>query len=248
MAAPRCLVLGGSGYVGAAACRMLAERGARVAFTYHTGESVARELERELPDAIALRLDLRDAAAVRAGVESIAASMDGLDALVQCAGIGGDAALYRTGAGGRRERLQRIDDAQWDEMMDVTVKSTFVACRAAAPLMDGGGRIVVVGSMDGVKSLPSPQHYAAAKGALRSLVQSLAQELGADGILANLVAPGLLDGGMSRLLGKDLIDEYVEHCSLRRLGTAREVAELVAFLALENTYVNGQAILLDGGL
>lgn len=248
MDAPRCLVLGGSGYVGAAVCRLLAARGARVAFSYRSGEALSRETERALPGSRAVRVELRDAVAVRAAVESIARQWGGLDALVQCAGTAGDASLYRTAADGTRPRLQAIGDADWDEMLEVTVRSTFVACRAAAPAMVPGGNIVVVGSMDGVKSLPSPQHYAAAKGALRSLVQSLAQELGGAGIRANMLAPGLLEGGMGKLLGPDLIKDYVDHCALRRLGTAAEVAEWVAFLALENTYVNGQAILLDGGL
>jgi 3-oxoacyl-[acyl-carrier protein] reductase len=247
MAQPRCLVLGGSGYVGGAVCRLLAQRGARVAFSYRDA-AAANELRAELPQSKAIALELRDTAAIGAAIESLAHEWDGLDALVQCAGTAGDPALYQENADGSRPRLRLITDADWDEMLDVTVKSTFAACRAGAPFMSGGGRIVIVGSMDGVKALPSPQHYAAAKGALRSLVHSLAQELGEEGILTNLVAPGLLEGGMSRFLGAPLIEEYVTHCSLKRLGTAREVAELVAWLALENTYVNGQSILLDGGL
>jgi 3-oxoacyl-[acyl-carrier protein] reductase len=247
-AAPRCLVIGGSGYVGAEVCRTLASRGARVAFSYHHSDTEAKALEAELPGARAWRMDLKDADAVRGVVDSVSAQWDGLDAVVQCAGIAGDRALYHRDADGRRERLARIDEHAWDEMMDVSVRGTFIAFRAAAARMPAGGHLVVVGSMDGVKALPSPQHYAAAKGALRSMVQSLAQELGDAGILANMVAPGLLDGGMSRLLGPELIEDYLAHCALKRLGTAKEVAEMVAYLALENTYVNGQAILLDGGL
>ena len=248
MQGARCLVMGGSGYVGAEVCRTLAARGARVAFTYRTRGDAARELQSELPGSRAFEMDLREADAVRATVSEAAAAWDGLDAVIQCAGTAGDAALYQVEPDGSRERLGRIDDAAWDEMMDVTVRGTFVACRAAVRHMGKGGQIVLVGSMDGVKALPSPQHYAAAKGALRSMVQSLAQELGASNILANMVAPGLLEGGMAKLLGPELIRDYLAHCALQRLGTAREVAEMVAYLALENSYVNGQSILLDGGL
>jgi NAD(P)-dependent dehydrogenase (short-subunit alcohol dehydrogenase family) len=80
------------------------------------------------------------------------------------------------------------------------------------------------------------------------MVQALAKELGDLGMCVNMVAPGILDGGMGKLLGPDLLAEYLKHCSLKRLGTADEVAEWAAWLALENTYVNGQSVLLDGGL
>ena len=247
-AGARCLVLGGSGYVGSEVCRTLAARGARVAFTYLRSEERAQELQRELPGLRADRLDLRDTQAVRAVVVGAAAAWDGLDVVVQCAGIAGEPALYRRDAAGKRERLARIDDDAWNDMIDVTVRGTFVAFQAAVPCMERGGHLVAVGAMDGLKALPSPQHYAAAKGALRSMVQSLAQELGSRRILANMVAPGLLAGGMAGLLGPELVEDYLAHCALKRLGTAREVAEVVAYLALENTYVNGQSILLDGGL
>jgi NAD(P)-dependent dehydrogenase (short-subunit alcohol dehydrogenase family) len=242
-----CLVLGGSGYVGAAVCRALAARGARIAFTYHSNEAAARALADALPRAHAIRLDLTDFAAVCAAVEASAGMLGALDAIVQCAGTAGDASLYRTHAG--HDRLLRITESGWDEMMDVTVKSTFAACQGAARVMrESGGEIVVVGSMDGVKSVPAPVHYAAGKGALRAMVQALAKELGRLRIRVNMIAPGILESGMAQLLSDDLLQEYLKHCSLKRTGTAVEVAEFVAWLALENSYVTGQSIVLDGGL
>jgi 3-oxoacyl-[acyl-carrier protein] reductase len=245
--AQRCLVLGGSGYVGAEVCRVLAARGARVAFTYHTGEDRARALANELKGAPALCADLRDYAQCVDAVERAAAHWGGLDVIVQCAGTAGDPALYK-GKGIAQERLQRITEAGWDEMMDLTVKSSFGACQAAARAMDAGGQIVIVGSMDGVKTVPSPAHYAAGKGALRAMVQALAKELGARGILVNMLAPGILEGGVARLLSDELLQEYLKHCSLKRTGTAHEVAQFAAWLAMDNTYLTGQAIVLDGGL
>jgi NAD(P)-dependent dehydrogenase (short-subunit alcohol dehydrogenase family) len=244
-----CLVLGGSGYVGAAVCRTRAARGARVAFTYRTGAAAAQALAGSLPGAQAMQVELADFAAVNAAVETSARVLGGLHAIVQCAGTAGDPSLYRTGNGEPRDRFMRITEGGWDDMMDVTVKSTFAACQAAARIMGAtGGEIVVVGSMNGVKSVPAPVHYAASKGALRAMVQALAKALGASRIRVNMVAPGILEGGMASLLGDDLLEEYLKHCSLKRTGTAAEIAELVAWLALENTYVTGQAIVLDGGL
>jgi NAD(P)-dependent dehydrogenase (short-subunit alcohol dehydrogenase family) len=234
----RCLVLGGSGYVGGEVCRLLAERGAQVAFTY-------RRNEVHFPGAFALRADLRNFAEVVRAVDQAADHWGGLDALVQCAGTAGDPTLYQ---GKREDRLQKITEEGWDEMMDVTAKSSFGACQAAARRMRDGGQIVIVGSMDGVKSVPAPVHYAASKGALRAMVQALAKELGSKRILVNMVAPGILEGGLAKLLSDDLLQEYLKHCSLKRTGTAREIAELVVWLALENSYVTGQSIVLDGGL
>ena len=99
-----------------------------------------------------------------------------------------------------------------------------------------------------MKSVPAPVHYASGKGALRAMVQALAKELGKQRIRINMVAPGILDGGLARLLSDDLLQEYLKHCSMKRTGSAAEIAEFVAWLATENTYVTGQSIVLDGGL
>jgi NAD(P)-dependent dehydrogenase (short-subunit alcohol dehydrogenase family) len=234
----RCLVLGGSGYVGAEVCRLLGERGAQVALTYWRNEV-------QFPGALALRVDLRNFAAAGRAVEQAAEHWGGLDALVQCAGTAGDPTLYQ---GKDKDKFQKITEQGWDEMMDLTAKSSFAACQAAARRMPDGGQIVIVGSMDGVKSVPAPVHYAASKGALRAMVQALAKELGSKRILVNMVAPGILEGGLAKLLSDDLLQEYLKHCSLKRTGSAREIAELVVWLALENSYVTGQSIVLDGGL
>jgi 3-oxoacyl-[acyl-carrier protein] reductase len=238
--ARRCLVLGGSGYVGAEVCRVLAERGAKLAYTYFRNE-VRHD------GALGLRADLRDYAGTVQAVERAAQALGGIDVLVQCAGSAGDPALYQ-GKEIAQDRLRRIGESDWDEMMDLTVKGSFSACQAAARAMNAGGQIIIIGSMDGVKMVPSPAHYAAGKGALRAMVQALAKELGGRGILVNMLAPGILAGGVGKLLSDDLLQEYLKHCSLKRTGTAHEIAQFAAWLAMENTYVTGQAIVLDGGL
>lgn len=250
MGSPRCLVLGGSGHVGSEVCRALAAGGAEVAFSYFNGEARAKELERALPGAKALRADLRDFAEAARVVDEAAGLLGGLDALVQCAGTAGDPELYRGRAADGCDKFLSVDEDGYDEMQDLTVKSTFSAAQAAAKLMrgQGGGQIVVVGSMDGVKPVPAPVHYAAAKGALRAMVSALAKELGRRGIKVNLIAPGILSGGVGGLLSPDLLSDYTTHSALKRVGTAAEVAQAVAWFVLQNTYVTGQSVLLDGGL
>lgn len=243
MSAPRCLVLGGSGYVGRAVCRLLVERGARLAFTYCNNEQ-------RMPGARGYRLDARDYAEVRRVVSDAAALWDGLDALIQCIGTAGDANLYERAAQGSGDKFLDIDETAWDEMLAVTAKSTFVACQAAVPVMSrqGGGNIAIVGSIDGVKSVPAPVHYAAAKGALTAMTRALAKQLGRYAIRVNQVAVGVLDGGLSAPLNPALKDEYLKYCCLQRFGVADEVAQSVVWFAVENTYITGQTMALDGGL
>jgi NAD(P)-dependent dehydrogenase (short-subunit alcohol dehydrogenase family) len=80
------------------------------------------------------------------------------------------------------------------------------------------------------------------------MAQSLAKELGKDGVRVNVVAPGILEGGLARTLPKALLDEYVRHCGLKRLGRPAEAANVIAWLARHNTYVTAQTVLVDGAL
>jgi len=242
----RCLVLGGSGALGEAVCRALSAQGARVVLTYLAGEARAKGLAAELPDALALPLDLASVPAVEAVVARAAEHLGGLDALIQCAGI----ATTAESGGRAAQRMEDIDEPGWGRMLDVNAKGTFFAARKASEVMrgGGGGNIVLVGSVDAVKAVPTPVHYAAAKGALQGMTKAMAKELGELDIRVNLVAPGVLEDGLSRALPEDLLREYVRHCGLRRVGRLAEIAGLIAWLALENTYATGQTLLVDGAL
>lgn len=113
----------------------------------------------------------------------------------------------------------------------------------------GGGKIIIIGSIDGVKIAHPPVDYACSKGALWGLTQALAKELGPHNILVNLVAPGVLEGGTAEYLTEEMMTEYLKHSSLKRVGKYSEIAGMVMFLAGErNTYITGQAVVLDGGL
>jgi NAD(P)-dependent dehydrogenase (short-subunit alcohol dehydrogenase family) len=244
----RTLVLGGSGSLGRVVCTTLAELGSRVAFTYRTGRAVADELTARLPETRAWALDLTSVPDIGRVIDAAADALGGLDALVHCAALGltpgdpiGDCP---------RQRLEDVSAAGWDGLMAVNVRSAFFACQAAVPHLTraGGGNVVLVGSVDGVKPVPSPIPYCTSKAALVGMAQALAKELGKDGIRVNVVAPGILEGGLSRTLPKPLLDEYLRHCGLKRLGRAAEAANLIAWLARHNTYVTAQTIVLDGAL
>ena len=245
MSAPRCLVFGGSGAVGGAVLTELVTRGARVAFTYHENSEVARRRAADLDLPPALQVDLADAGSVERGVDAAAEALGGLDAFVQCAGL---AVTVDSPERCPAQHLPDIDERAWDRMLDVVVRGTFFASRRVIRVMEGGGNLVLLGAVDGVKSAPAPVHHAAACGALSAMARAMAKEVGARGIRVNVVAPGPLEDGQSTTLSDAIKQDFQRHSGLRRLGKASEVAAVVRWLALENTYLTGRTVCVDGGL
>jgi 3-oxoacyl-[acyl-carrier protein] reductase len=247
----RCLVLGGSGNVGSAICRTLAERGAQIAFTYHKNENAAAKLAIETQASICLSCDLEDFDSTKKVVDRAAEALGGLDSLIQAAGTSGKDRFWECTSASNYDKLQEIDPAAFDEMMSVNTRGTLAASQAAALWMQknsSGGNILMIRSIDGIKPVPSPIHFAASTGAAKGMMESMAKELGNYNIRVNILALGILEGGASRKLGHEVKEAYLKHCSLSRFGTAQEVAEIAAWISLENTYVTGQVLLLDGGL
>lgn len=237
----RVIVLGGSGALGRVVCRTLIERGAQVGFTFCSNEGAAREL----PGAIAQRADFTVPGEAARAATALADALGGVSALVHCAAVG--STLGPAGF----EPLAELDEAGWDRQLAVNVRSVAFAAQALAPRLreaEGPRNVVLVGSVDVEKPVPSPLGYAASKGALVGLSHALAKELGKHGVAVNVVAPGLLEGGMSRSVPKKLEAEYLKHCSVGRRGRLDEVAETIAFFALQNRYVTAQTVLVDGGL
>ncbi len=242
-----CLVFGGAGSPGRVVCTTLAEQGARGAVTGPRGEAVGKELLPKLPGGWSRKLDMLAIQDIDKTIDEAAAALGGIDAFVQCAAV---AHTVKSTGPKVHHLMGDVDEAGWDAMMDVNVKSTFFAARKAAEVMKrgGGGNIVLVGSIDGVKSVPSPVHYAAAKGALGGLTLSMSKEVGPHKIRVNLIAPGILEAGLSKILPDELMQDYLKHCGLKRLGKLGEIAALIAWFAQKNTYVTGRTILADGGL
>jgi 3-oxoacyl-[acyl-carrier protein] reductase len=237
------LVTGGSGSVGQATVRVLAREGCRIAFTYHQGCEPAEELQNELctggASVRAFPLDVVDAGAVNRLAKTIEEEIGPVDILVNNAGIA------------QIMPFAMIEEEDWDKTMDVNVKGTFFVTKAFARAMirRKSGSIVNVGSLAGMRMLEVPMHYATAKSALIGFTLSLARELGRYAIRVNAVVPGMLTDGVSRNIPAKQREDYNQHCALSRAGTPEEVAEVVAFLASpRSSYINGQAILIDGGI
>ena len=243
----RCLVLGGTGALGQTVCRMLAQNGARIAYTWHESEEVGKKLTKELPNCSAFSLDASKITDIEHVVDGVAQAIGGIDALIHCIAVG---MTQGNGEMSSFPGIEETEEEDWDHMMAVNVKSIFFACRSALRHMrkGSGGNIIITGSIDGVKQLPALIHYATSKAALSGMTQSMAKEFGKFGIRVNTVAPGLMEDGLSKNIPNTIFDEYKKYCGLQRLGRLSEVAGLVTWLAMENTYISGQTILVDGGL
>jgi 3-oxoacyl-[acyl-carrier protein] reductase len=162
-----------------------------------------------------------------------------LDLLVNNAGVTRDGLLIR------------MKDDDWDRVMDVNLRGAFLMTRAAAKLMvrQRSGRIVNIASTAGAMGNPGQVNYSAAKAGLIGLTKATARELAHWGILVNAVAPGLIETDMAAAISAEAREALLAQVPLKRIGSAREVAEMVGFLAGDGAaYVTGQVFHVNGGL
>ena len=231
------LVLGGTGAVGGAALGELARRGVPTSFTYCKSAERARSLAAEHGQH-AFRIDLADAAATTAGLDAVAAERGVPDILIHCAGVSAAPALADLGV------------EQWREAVAVNAHSALLACQWLARRAPPGAPVdvVFVGGLDRTQSLPLPVDFAATQGMLSAMVMALAHELGPRGFRVNMMALGMLDAGLSRSLVARRRKDYESFSALRRLGTPTEAARAIVWLALENSYVQGKVLPVNGGI
>jgi 3-oxoacyl-[acyl-carrier protein] reductase len=230
----RVIVVGASGSLGRAVVKELGARDARASGTFRNGTVEG------IP---ARRLDLLAVDTIEPVLADLAKELEGADALVVCA------TAVSASATEQFDRLADIIPAKLVEMMTVNVVAPILCARAFAAMTGAAPRnVVLVGSIDGVKSVPTAVPYASSKGALMAAARGLAKELGPNGVLVNVVAPGLMDAGASRIVPADVKKEYLKHSASKRFATPAEIGRSIAWLALENTYITGQTIILDGGL
>lgn len=238
------LVTGGTRGIGLAISRRLADEGVKVFMTYRDNHSAARQacetISQAGGEAVAHALDVTDRQALRDLLETIDAETAGVDILVNNAGINNPT------------DFDQISDEDWDEIMRVNLKGPFVCTQEVLPYMRkrGGGAIVNIGSVSGQYGGPRTAHYAASKAGLISLGQVIARFGAGDKIRCNTVAGGLIASEMGEAgLQAASVAKAAEGILLGRLGSADEVARVVAFLASdEASYITAQTINVNGGL
>ena len=235
------LVTGSATGIGRATALLLAQRGLAVAVNYSRSENEANEtleqVKRHGVAAILCRCYVADETQVRAMVRRCREELGGLDVLVNNAG---------TTRFIDHADLDALTDEVWDEILGVNLMGTFYCCRAALPLLrERKGAIVNVTSIAGLQGDGSSIPYAASKAACNCLTKSLARAF-APQVRVNAVAPGPVQ---TRWLAdyQDRVERYVRQTPMRQAATPEQVAEVVAFLALEASLVTGQVLIVDGG-
>ena len=224
----RALVTGGGSGIGAAVAHRLADDGFNVTVADLEPDGVATEL-----GATALRLDIRDEA-------QVARAMDGVEVLVNAAGIGSTADAPGTSV------------EVWDDVFAVNARGTFLCCKHAIPGMKarGGGAIVNIASVAGLVGLKNRVAYSASKGAVIALTRALAIDHVGDKIRVNAVCPGTIDTPWVKRLVEDAgesLDALRARQPMGRLGTPEEVADAVLYLTTAE-FVTGTILTVDGGL
>jgi len=236
------VVTGGSRGIGAAIAGLLAEDGAAVVVSGRDGDRLERAVKEMEADGAAIVGVVADAAnredAERL-VDTARRRFGRLDVLVNNAGITRDALLVR------------MKDEDWDRVMDINLRGAFLMTRAASKLMmrQKSGRIINIASTAGAMGNAGQANYSAAKAGLIGLTKAAARELAHWSILVNAVAPGLIETDMSAAIPAAARQALLGQIPLGRVGTAREVAGMVRFLAGDQAaYITGQVFHVNGGL
>ena len=237
------LVTGASRGIGRATALKLASLGANVAINFAGNLTKAQEVKTEIETlgvkAILVQGNVADFETVQSIVKAVTDEFGTLDILVNNAGITRDNLLIK------------MSEKDFDDVIGVNLKGVFNCTKAVARLMmkQRGGRIVNLSSVVGIIGNISQANYAAAKAGIIGFTKSTAKELAARNVTVNAVAPGFIDTDMTDALSDKVKEELIKGIPAGRMGSAEDVAELVAFLVSDQAaYITGQVIAVDGGM
>ena len=237
------LVTGASKGIGRAIAQKFVEMGAKVAFTYLSSVEKGQALEQELSanggEAKGYRSDAADNAQAEQLVEDVVKEFGKLDIVVNNAGITRDGLLMR------------MNEEQWDAVINTNLKSVFNVTKAATKHMmrAKSGSLINITSVVGIKGNAGQANYAASKAGIIGFTKSVALELGSRNIRCNAIAPGFIETEMTGELDQKVVDEWRKAIPLKRGGSPEDVANAAVFLASEqSSYISGQVLQVDGGM
>ena len=236
------LVTGGARGIGREIARLFAAEGADVALFDVNAETLAQtaqELRALGRRAEGVVVDVTDGKQVDDGVAKVLDKLGKIDILINNAGITKDGLLVR------------MDDAQWDRVLDINLKGTFLCTRAVAKSMmkQRRGRVVNIASIVGLIGNPGQANYAASKAGVIGLTKTVAKELASRGVTCNAIAPGFIKTEMTDALPEQAKQRLMEAIPMGTLGEPLDVARAALFLVGEaSRYITGHVLVVDGGL
>lgn len=237
------LVTGGSRGIGREIAIELARHGADVAISYVNNEEKAMEVVREIHKfsvkGLCIKADVSKEEEVKRLVDTIKDELGTIDILVNNAGINRDTLLIR------------MSTQEWDQVIDTNLKGTYLCTRLVAKDMikKKYGKIINIASVAGVAGNYGQANYSASKAGVIGFTKAVAKELASRGINVNAVAPGLIETDMTQALKEEIKEALIKSVPMGRLGSPKDVANLVVFLASDKSdYITGQTINIDGGM
>ncbi len=236
------MITGGAGGIGGACAKLFAEHGYNVGIVYNKSEKKAKEIKREIEEeggeCKIFQCDVSSREEVESLFDMFETKLGNVDVLINAA------------AAAQQKLFLDITLWEWNRIFDVNVTGVFNTCQCALREMAyrKSGSIVNISSMWGITGASCEAHYSATKGAVIALTKALAKEYGPSGVRINCVAPGVIDTKMNAHLSEEDKCALGDETPLGRIGTPREAAEAVYFLASENaSFITGQVLTVDGG-
>jgi 3-oxoacyl-[acyl-carrier protein] reductase len=236
------IVTGSAQGIGKSIALALAKAGANIVVSdvnIEEAEKTVKEIEAMGRKAIAVKCNVADANEVTELVKKAQETFPALDILVNNAGVTRD------------NLMMRMEEKDWDLVLDVNLKGAFLLTKAVTRIMmkQRYGRIVNMSSVIGVMGNAGQSNYAASKGGLIAFTKSTAKEFASRNITCNAIAPGFIETAMTAKLSDEVKENYKKGIPLGRMGSVDDVANAVLFLVSEqSTYITGQVLQVDGGL
>ena len=238
------VITGGSKGIGRAICLRFAREGARIVFVHYDPDDIAEKETLELLDKMNIearseKLDVSSLRDVEEFFHKVVKDFQRIDVLVNNAGITRDAFLMR------------MSEEQWDQTLQVNLKSVFNCTKAVARSMikEKSGRIINISSVVGQIGNIGQANYGASKAGIMGFTKTVARELASRGITVNAIAPGFINTEMTQNLPDKAKEAFLSQIPMGRVGEPDEVADVVYWLASEGaTYITGQVIHVSGGL
>ncbi|MBD3224952.1 MAG: 3-oxoacyl-[acyl-carrier-protein] reductase [Caldithrix sp.] len=236
------IVTGAARGIGKAIALKLANEGKHIVVSdilIDEAEQTANELEKKGIRTLAVKTDVSNADDVHSLIADTVNTFGTVDILVNNAGI-------------TKDNLSiRMSEQDWDTVLDINLKGTFLCAQAAAKVMmkKKQGRIVNIASVSGILGTAGQANYASSKAGVIGLTKTLARELGSRNINVNAIAPGFIITEMTEKLSDSVKEEYLKQIPLKRGGTPEDVANAVHFLVSpESSYITGTVINVSGGM